>query len=603
MPNVHEPVLLNAVSHAAGALIFAIFIGLLLRQHGWNTLRRGGLSVLAASLAVVWNAGSVVGVALAGAPEWQSALVAATSFSAISLLPAVLFHLSLGAQPRGLVGAGYVLALAAVGMHCWEVVAPQPGLHRLGLAVITGGFFLLTALAAARIAFGGRRARIAPSRLLATMCLALFSLSFVHFHAGVEHVASVTEVLFHHAGIPLALFILLQDYRFVLLDAFARFLANALLASLVTFGGIQAALRLGPLYGEGANPVPQALLLVGLCGVLIGFAVLRNAVQEWLGRAVFRRPGVEKLLAALRPHAGIRTEAEYLPWAAAQLARAVESERFELAADEPGAAREEWVEAAVPLRLSKGDVRCLLLGRRRGGRRYLSEDLALLRRAADAVAEEVEGFRALEMQHLVAQAELRALQAQINPHFLFNALNTVYGVIPREAAGARATVLNLSEIFRYMLQSDSTFIPLAEEVRIVRAYLEIEKLRLDKRLEAEIDVDETAGRALIPVLSVQPLVENAVKHGVAAHAGPGRVRLIARVEGDRAVIRVENTHGPRGMAAAHPGFGVGLANVRRRLQLCFGPDTEVTVRHEDERTVVEFAVPLERRAAVEAPAR
>lgn len=602
MPNLHEPVLVNTIGHSAGALVFAIFIALLLRQYGWSALRRGGLSIAAATLALLWNAGSVLALTLGGAPEWQAAVMS-LSFSALSLLPAVLLHVSLGSGNQRLVLAGYILGLAAAGMHFWEVVSPVPELHRLGLRLITGGFFLLTLTAAASIAFRGGRTRVAPSRLLATMCLALFSLSFVHFHGGGDHLGSSTEVLLHHAGIPLALFVLLQDYRFVLLDAFVRFLANALLAAGVTFLVVQAAVRLEPVYGGGANPLPQALLLVALGGLLIVFAVLRNGVQAWLGRVVFRRPDGARLLATLRSHPGISSEPGYLPWAAAELARAMESERHELVPDETGTPREEWVEAEVTVRLSKGGAQRLLLGRRRGGRRYLSEDLALLGRAAAAVAEEVEDFRAAEMQHLVAQAELRALQAQINPHFLFNALNTVYGIIPREAAGARATVLNLAEIFRYLLRADSTYIPLAEEVRIIRAYLEVEKLRLGARLETEIEVDEAAGRALIPVLSVQPLVENAVKHGVASHAGLGRVRLSAHAAGDTVMVRVENTPGTHGRAAAQSGFGLGLANVRRRLQLCFGPDAAVTVRHEDDRTVVEFSVPLEHRAATEVPAK
>lgn len=600
MPYIHEPVLLNTVSHVAGALIFATFIALLLRQYGRATLRRAGLSVAAAGLALVWNAGSVLALTLAGTPAWQG-VIASASFSALSLLPAVLFHVSLDGR-RGLVATGYLLSTAAVAMHSLELIRPYPGFHKVGLALITAGFLVLTLVAAAGLARGSERGRVAPPRLLVTMCLALFSLSFVHFHSAGEHGGSPLELLLHHAGIPLALFILLQDYRFVLVDAFVRFLANALLAAGAALLGIEAALRLGAVYREDTDELTQALLLMGLCGLLVGFAVIRGQLQSWLSRAAFRSPDPEKLLAALRSHPGIAGEDAYLPWAAAEVARAMESERHELGAGDDGGARGEWVEAAVPLRLSKDDVRQLLLGRRRGGRRYLSGDLALAARAAATITEEVEGFRAREMEHLVTQAELRALQAQINPHFLFNALNTVYGVIPREAAAARATVLNLSEIFRYLLQAESAYIALAEEVRIIRAYLEIEKLRLGVRLETEIDVEPDAGRALIPLLSVQPLVENAVKHGVAAHTGAGKVRLSARAEGGAVTVRVENWPGAQGRGAVTPpsGFGVGLANVRRRLKLCFGPEADVSVRHEEERTVVEFAVPLARGAAMEA---
>ena len=102
------------------------------------------------------------------------------------------------------------------------------------------------------------------------------------------------------------------------------------------------------------------------------------------------------------------------------------------------------------------------------------------------------------MNRLVSQAELRALQSQINPHFLFNALNTLYGTIPREAAGARRMVLNLAEIFRYFLQSDKTFVPLAQEMQIVRAYLEVEQLRLGDRLSVEYPRGRSGARSAGP---------------------------------------------------------------------------------------------------------
>jgi len=215
-----------------------------------------------------------------------------------------------------------------------------------------------------------------------------------------------------------------------------------------------------------------------------------------------------------------------------------------LAGEQPALARDpqwDWVEAVVPIRLAHTDVRYLLLGRRHGGMRYLSEDLRSLNYMAGVAAEEVERFRAAEMQRLVSDAELRALHSQINPHFLFNALNTIYGIIPREATGARRTVLHLAEIFRYFLQSDKEMIPLSEELKIVEAYLEIEKLRLGPRLSVEIDVDPDAARTQIPILSVQPLVENAIKHGLSARPEEGWLRLRARVADGALTVTVEDS--------------------------------------------------------------
>jgi len=234
----------------------------------------------------------------------------------------------------------------------------------------------------------------------------------------------------------------------------------------------------------------------------------------------------------------------------------------------------------------------LLLGSRNGGRRYLSEDIAVLGRLGTVMVEHVEQLRSTQMQNLVSQAELKALQAQINPHFLFNSLNTLYGTIDRSNAEARRLVLNLSDVFRYFLQSERPFIEVEEELRIIRAYLEIEELRLGTKLRTEMQIDSTALHATIPVLSIQPLIENAVKHGVAARIGEGFVRLTIRRESDPISVIVSNSCGCDVGRMTGTNGGIGLANVRRRLALCYGEETEVEVNVADDITSVSFVLPL-----------
>jgi LytS/YehU family sensor histidine kinase len=252
-----------------------------------------------------------------------------------------------------------------------------------------------------------------------------------------------------------------------------------------------------------------------------------------------------------------------------------------------------WVRAVVPLRLSRGDSRLLLLGPRQGGRRYLSEDYEILSRLSAAVVEHVEQRRAMELQSLVSEAELRALQAQINPHFLFNSLNTLYGTIARDNAEARRLVLNLADVFRYFLRSDRPFIRVDEELKIVRAYLEIEELRLGSKLTTEIAIDRDVLEMEIPVLSIQPLVENAVKHGVAARTGDGFVRLSVRSSHGRLLVNVSNS-GEFDSQSNSAGPGIGLGNVRRRLALCYGEASRIDVNVAHGVTNVSFALPLAR---------
>jgi signal transduction histidine kinase len=582
---VHEPLLVNTIGHSAGALIFGIFLFLFLKDRASSRFLRGSwLSFTAAALAFLWDLSSLAAMLAATRNSGHEDLYIAFAFAMLSLLPAVLLHLSLGSNLRSIVVAGYALSIVAAVMHVWHG-------RQYALILIPLGFGILTAVAVAILALRNTpRARGETSRILGAMCLFLFAISFAHFRSEAPNGGWSSELIIHHAGIPLALFVLLQDYRFVLLDAFVRFLANVFLAAAVTYLVIRTGLKLLLVETHSVpNPLYEALWLTALCLVLIGFALLRGRLQQWLTRAVFRRPSIDRALQNVRtrPAPG-EPESEYLLWGASAMAAFANTDRFELAAT----AHPEWPEAAIPLRFSQGDQLQVLLGRRRGGRRYLSEDLACLNQLAGAVTEQVERLRAIEMQRLVSQAELRALQSQINPHFLFNALNTLYGTIPRELTGPRRTVLNLADIFRYFLQPDKTFIALEEELKIIHAYLDIERLRLGPRLITSIQVDDDALHVPIPILSIQPLVENAIKHGVSAKSDPGTLSLRIRRDSDSIHITVGDT-GP-GMSngsSAGSGSKLGLANVSRRLELCYGSGHALTIDSSETGTTVAFSVP------------
>jgi two-component system, LytTR family, sensor kinase len=360
-----------------------------------------------------------------------------------------------------------------------------------------------------------------------------------------------------------------------------------------------------------SRPFDAGLLFVGACLLLALFVYIRNRVQSWLTQAVFLRSNVDDALADLvKLTRATRSEDEYLPQASEAIAVFLRTGHYELSSRAPlekpelrtpAAVTEAanwslpaWVQAVVPLRFSRGDVLYLLLGPRDGARRYLSEDFAVLMRLGAAVVEHVEQLRGVQMQGLVAQAELKALQAQINPHFLFNSLNTLYGTIDRGNTEARRLVLNLADVFRYLLRSDRTLIEVGEELGIVRAYLEIEQLRLGDKLRTEVHVDGSALHATIPLLSVQPLVENAVKHGVAARTGAGFVHLKIDSRPDTLAVIVSNSGECDADALRSSGAtsGIGLANVRRRLELCYGSESRFLAEVSDGVTSVGFLLPL-----------
>jgi hypothetical protein len=602
--SVHKPVVVNTIGHSAGVVIFGILLYLFLVNRRRAREERSSLPAVAAALAMLWNLGSLIALASGPSSGPVADVIVAASFSVLSFLPAVLLHISLGSDHRPLWMSGYVLSVIAVLLHAGDLLTGAPRFHYAALILITAGFACLTIISV--VLELRQHNRAAVSRLAGAMGLFLLAISFAHFGSEHPRQAWSGEIALHHAGIPLALFVLLQDYRFLLLDAFLRFVVNATLAAAAVLISIRA-IRSPELSEHLQHPFDAGLLFVSACLLLTIFVYARNRVQGLLTRVIFLRSNVDDALRELQQLGrAAGSEAEYLSQSAETVARFLHAARFDLIEkcpsstvrsiplailDPPNWSLPAWVQAIVPLRFSRGDARYLLLGPREGGRRYLSEDFGVLARLEAAVVEQVEQLRGVQMQNLVSQAELKALQAQINPHFLFNSLNTLYGTIDRGNSEARRLVLNLSDVFRYLLRSERTFIEIEEELRIVRAYLEIEELRLGSKLRTELDVDESVLRATIPLLSIQPLVENAVKHGVASRAGNGFVRLSIQQETEGIGVKIANSGEWDTSLLAHPDDGVGLANVRRRLALCYGEQTRVEVNAVDGVTTVGFVLP------------
>jgi two-component system sensor histidine kinase AlgZ len=161
-------------------------------------------------------------------------------------------------------------------------------------------------------------------------------------------------------------------------------------------------------------------------------------------------------------------------------------------------------------------------------------------------------------------ARLSELQARIRPHFLFNTLNSAIALVREDPARAEAILEDLSDLFRHALVDPGESVTVEDEIALARRYLDIEQVRFGERLRIEWAIDPDAGAARVPPLVLQPLVENAVKHGVEpSHAG-AQVRVSTKRRGDTVVIKVTNTV-PSGQG--RPGHGVAQANVRERLRL------------------------------------
>ena len=203
-----------------------------------------------------------------------------------------------------------------------------------------------------------------------------------------------------------------------------------------------------------------------------------------------------------------------------------------------------------------------------------------------------------ELQARLAEAQLAVLRTQLNPHFLFNTLNAISSLVERDAKGVRRMIARLSDLLRHTLEQPAEQeVPVDRELELLQRYLDIMEVRFQGRLEMALHVDDRARGALVPNLILQPLVENALKHGVAATDGPGRVEVGIQRDGADVVLTVRD-NGPGPTTATSGPSGVGLRNTTARLEQLYGTDQRFTLRAAPGGgTIAEVRLPYHTRSA------
>jgi signal transduction histidine kinase len=187
---------------------------------------------------------------------------------------------------------------------------------------------------------------------------------------------------------------------------------------------------------------------------------------------------------------------------------------------------------------------------------------------------------AADLSAHLTRARLEALQARIRPHFLYNTINGIQSMVTEDPRRAEDMLGELGTVLRWAIDApDAAEVSLAEELRVVRSYLRIQAGRFEERLDVHIDVEPTVNSALVPPLILQPLVENAVEHGVARRMRGGRIDVVARRDGDRLTIRVQDDGPGLDEAAADRSGGVGLATTRSRLEAQYGKEASMKVEN------------------------
>jgi two-component system LytT family sensor kinase len=572
------PQLLHVVGYLTGIALYAMLLAMAVRQSSSDRV-----TVSTAILGLGWNVGEICalvfrGVGLHSAERWT----AAASYTALGFIAAVVVHsVAWGSAPtdrarwigRWISWLAYACAGVA-GVMQFAAAATEGSLpSSAALVLLTGGLLLL---APALVASTGPQAT--DRRALWMIALAIFAVSALHlsrFHGANESWA--TELVGHHASIPLAFAILYQDYRFGFADLFLKQALTLIALVAVVFGTWS---MLSPAMTTGApSPAAVGMLLTSWVVTALAFPWIRRAITTFVDRVVLARADYATLLEAVGAELqSCDREDEALARTCRAVGPALSAKivTWQALAAEPS--RPAPHEVVVPTTDAPHYV--LRIGTLAGGRRLLSDDLAMLERVTFTLARRLDAMRLTEeryerelhdreMHSLATEAELRALRAQVNPHFLFNALTTIGYLIQSAPPRALKTLLRLTSLLRTVLRSEGEFTTIGRERDLIDDYLSIERERFEERLQVTLDIPEQLLDVQIPSLIVQPLVENAIKHGIAAARSGGLVAVHVRMGSTdghaELIIQVRNTGAPLTPRGTSPSGGVGLENVQQRL--------------------------------------
>lgn len=650
--------LVNTIGFAAGLSLYAMLLVMVLGGPASSVrILNSSISVptfripaerlplFTGLLGLVWNVAEIVVYVARDLQSREPApFVVAIGFTALGFLPAVVVHSAIETRTSGEASRlGRWVRLSAYGLSAtgallqWIAAATgRPDVSDAGLRLLTVGFLVVIAAL-----FAVSRRAQHPRRAVWFAALSVFAVSALHLthHTGNE--SWLVELVGHHASIPLAVAILYQDYRFALADIFLKRALSLVLVVAVAIGlyigvvsrllsmrdssGTLRPLAVGAMIGVWVLMALAYPALRAIASWFVDAVVLHRAdyddVRASIARDIAPIDDTTTILDAACQRLGPALAARSVKWRVASASpdpqdavrSSVVSSRLVRPADGEGDADAPFVTLSVPTAESPQYV--VDIGDLTGGRRLLSDDVAMLEAVANLVARRIDAVRVShqrfahdireqEISKLATEAELRAIRAQLNPHFLFNALTTIGYLIQTSPARAFDTLMRLTGLLRAVLnRGDGEFSTLGEELDLVESYLAIESARLEERLVVHVDVPAGLRDVRIPMLVLQPLVENAIKHGIAPARAGGELSIRAStIEVDGRVGILVVTVADTGLGASEAALaagrahGIGLSSIQRRLEAYFGDSAGLEIASTPgQGTIVELRIPLERR--------
>jgi two-component system, LytTR family, sensor kinase len=625
--------LLNLVGLSTGVVLYAMLLVMVVRAgRAPGASRVDPLLLGTAVLGLVWNlcalpAYELPKIGIAG----PFPLPIAIGFSALGFLPAVVVHsvlrderdsTSVRGGPRQIVAfAAYTVSAIAAALHARAAWIGAPLPSSFGMRLLTYGFIALVVPLAAIT-----RRQPGARRTLWAAALSIFAVSALHLsqlHPG--DASWPVELLGHHASLPLAFAILYQDFPFALADIFLKRALTLLALVGAALFGVAA---VGAIHSPELplrDPRDVGVLVTLWVGTALLYPKIRQLIGWFVDTVLLDRPDYDTLRADIGRRVQHQQDvATILDEVCAQLAPALSARivrwreqpaPLEAQLDEstaPGA-----VSAVIDVPVAEPPYYALEVSGLIGGRRLFSDDHVAIDAIASIVGRRIDAIRLTheryarelreqEIKKLASEAELRALRAQINPHFLFNALTTIGYLIQTVPPRALDTLMRLTSLLRGVLRSEGELTTLGHELELVEAYLDIERARFEHRLRVRIDVPDALKVLRIPQLLLQPIVENAVKHGIAPQLRGGAVLVSARLDltvPNSTLVLVVHDSGPgvtakeldRGRAE-----GVGLTNIERRLACHYGSAARLSIGSDPGAgTTVEIRLPADFRFAAD----
>ncbi len=601
MNTLNAASLINLLGFTVGVALYALLLVMVVRH---RKSRVDSLLLTTSVLGLVWNVGELFFFISKDFGITQfSPILSAISYSALGFLPSVVVHSAQDEETkaRWLTFAAYGLSVFAGILHLQSAIFQAIAPSDFALKTLTIGSL---ALIAGLLIFNFRQT-VEKKTIWATSLL-VFAVSALHLSSNSENHSWLVELVAHQSSLPIALAILYQNYRFAFADLFLKRAVSLIFLTFVAFGlyvfVAAPLLRYHETHDRNDVQAIGLILTLWIATALI-YPSLHNFAVWLVDKIILKRADYDKLQKELAQKIEKKDSIEnILDEICSELARVLTAQNANWKENYQTDNETKFVSvnftpnrAEIFIPTAESPFFQINLSDFSGGRRLLSDEVLMLEAVSLMTARRIDALRVThercelelreqEFAKLATEAQLSALRAQINPHFLFNSLTTIGYLINTAPEKAFETLMKLTKLLRGVLRSTGEFCTLGEEMKLIESYLDIEKARFEEKLNVKIEIAKDLESLRVPSLILQPLVENAIKHGVSENKNGGEVRIFATLETENGEVFLklnvfDSGAGKRAEKHLHSN-GVGLKNIRERLQSYYGKNANLKIDYD-----------------------